>query len=124
MMIMPTPRPEVRKTSCNIAIQEGPNAVRRTGDFAPPNSSHRNPFRLLSSKILALALVGWLIASSVCTASVSSVTLAWDASSDPSVSGYYVHYGLSSGTYTNTLDVGSATSATVPNLTVGSTYFF
>src|ERR1700736_94044 len=36
-----------------------------------------------------------------------SVTLAWDASSGPSLAGYRVHDGILSGIYTQTLDVGN-----------------
>lgn len=53
-----------------------------------------------------------------------SVTLAWPASTDPSVAGYKVYYGIASGTYTNALNVGSATTATVSNLSAGARYYF
>ena len=52
-----------------------------------------------------------------------SFTLAWDPSPDPTVVGYRVHYGNSSGNLPQTIDVGNATTATVSNLTAGQ-YFF
>lgn len=52
------------------------------------------------------------------------VTLAWDANSEPDLSGYKLHYGTTSGAYTETIDVGNSTTATMPNLPSGSTYFF
>jgi hypothetical protein len=53
-----------------------------------------------------------------------SVHLIWNPSTDPSVTGYNVYYGVASRVYTNKLDVGSATNATVSGLVVGSCYFF
>jgi hypothetical protein len=53
-----------------------------------------------------------------------AVTLIWNPSTDPSVTGYNVYYGVASRTYTNKLDAGSATNVTVKGLIRGSTYFF
>src|SRR5437868_1236798 len=53
-----------------------------------------------------------------------SVTLAWNPNSDPAVSGYKVSYGEASGNYTQALDLGNATSATVSALVQGHTYYF
>ncbi len=53
-----------------------------------------------------------------------SVTLAWNASTDPSVAGYNVYYGAASGTYTNEICAGSATNATISGLVQGATYYF
>jgi hypothetical protein len=53
-----------------------------------------------------------------------SVTLAWDASTDPIVAGYNVYYGGASGAYTNEISVGNATSATISGLVEGTTYYF
>ena len=50
-------------------------------------------------------------------------TLAWDASSDPAVSGYKLYWGTASGTYGTPLDAGKAVTFTVPNLTAGIKYF-
>jgi Fibronectin type III domain len=55
---------------------------------------------------------------------VPSVTLAWDANAEPDVAGYKLHYGTSSGAYTQIIDVGNATTVTVPNLPAGNTYYF
>ncbi|HWB06803.1 MAG TPA: fibronectin type III domain-containing protein [Verrucomicrobiales bacterium] len=52
------------------------------------------------------------------------VTLEWDASNEPDVRGYRLHYGLVSGEYTEVIDAGNATSAVVPGLTVGEIYYF
>lgn len=53
----------------------------------------------------------------------NAIGLAWTASSSSGVSGYRVYYGLNSGTLTNSTDVGNVTSAILPNLTSGQTYF-
>jgi len=58
------------------------------------------------------------------SAATSSVTLAWNPVGGSSTAGYRVYQGGASRTYTNSLDAGSATSKTVSELTVGSTYFF
>ncbi len=53
-----------------------------------------------------------------------SVTLAWNASTDPSVAGYNVYYGGASGAYTNEISVGNATNETISGLIEGITYYF
>jgi hypothetical protein len=54
----------------------------------------------------------------------ASVTLGWNASTDPLVAGYNVYYGGTSGIYTNKTSVGLATSAVTSGLLVGVTYYF
>jgi hypothetical protein len=54
----------------------------------------------------------------------SSVTLAWDPSSDSSIAGYRLYEGAASRSYTNVINTGKATTATVSNLVSGITYFF
>jgi hypothetical protein len=53
-----------------------------------------------------------------------SISMAWDASPDTTVAGYYIAYGLSSDSCTNELDAGNATSATLSGLEEGVTYYF
>jgi len=52
------------------------------------------------------------------------VTLAWDAVSSPSPSGYRLYYGQNSRAYSSPLDAGTQTTYTVPGLTDGQTYYF
>jgi hypothetical protein len=54
----------------------------------------------------------------------SSVTLVWNPSSDSTVTRYRIYYGESRGLYTQWLDVGNVTNATVSGLADGVTYFF
>lgn len=57
-------------------------------------------------------------------APAANLTLAWDASTDPTVTGYHLYYGGMTGNYTNMVDAASATSVTVSNLLPGVTYYF
>ncbi len=53
-----------------------------------------------------------------------SVTLAWDPSPTPTVVGYTVQYGTNSGQYSEFLLLGIETTAVVPDLLEGVTYYF
>lgn len=53
-----------------------------------------------------------------------SVTLIWNANTDPNVTGCNVYYGVSSGNYTNMINAGNVTNATVSGLVAGVTYYF
>jgi hypothetical protein len=55
---------------------------------------------------------------------VQSVNLAWSPSPDTNVVGYRVYYGVASRTYTNMVDVGAVTNATIGGLVEGKTYYF
>jgi hypothetical protein len=52
------------------------------------------------------------------------LTLAWDRSTDSSVTGYRIYYGAASRNYTNSIVVGNVTTNAVPGLMSGVTYFF
>ena len=56
--------------------------------------------------------------------SAAQVTLAWDANTDPNVAGYKLYYGISSGSYQFSVDVGNQTSYTLSGLLEGQTYYF
>jgi hypothetical protein len=53
-----------------------------------------------------------------------SVALAWDPDSGDNIAGYNLYYGPGSLTYTNMVQVGDVTQATVTNLCPGATYYF
>jgi len=55
---------------------------------------------------------------------LQSVTLAWDASPDMGVTGYFVYCGPASGVYTKKVPVGPATSVTLFDLAEGATCYF
>lgn len=52
-----------------------------------------------------------------------NVTLGWDPNPETNV-GYKIYHGVASRTYTNMVNVGQATSATISNLVSGTTYYF
>jgi hypothetical protein len=51
------------------------------------------------------------------------VTLIWDPSSDPTVTGYKIHYGSTPGNYQTSISVGNQTSYTVTGFGSGTHYF-
>lgn len=53
-----------------------------------------------------------------------NVSLAWVASPSTDVTGYRVRYGTDSGSYTASISLGKVTTATVPGLASGVTYYF
>jgi hypothetical protein len=53
-----------------------------------------------------------------------SVALAWSASPDTNAVGYNIYYGGARGDYTNVINVGNVTRATISGLTAGATYYF
>src|SRR5262245_11661212 len=78
--------------------------------------AHRWTF--LPSAILVLSL------ASSRQATAETMTIAWDASLDPTVTGYVVSYGTQSGVHPTQVDVGNKTQATLPGLAAGTTYYF
>jgi hypothetical protein len=69
--------------------------------------------------VATLLLLPWAIRSN------AQVTFAWNASSDPSVAGYYLMWGTSSGNYTSTIsNSASSTSVQISNLIANQVYYF
>ena len=66
-----------------------------------------------------LALAGVFVLSQ----SAWSAVFTWDPSPDANIAGYRLYYGSVSGRYTQSVDVGNVTQATVTNLTAGATYY-
>ena len=54
----------------------------------------------------------------------AGVNLAWDHNTEADIAGYHVLLGVASGQYTQSIDAGPATTATISDLSVGRTYFF
>ena len=54
----------------------------------------------------------------------AQVTLAWDASTDPAVVGYKIHYGTASRNYPAVVDAGNRTTCTITSLSAGMAYYF
>ncbi len=78
-------------------------------------------FKFLHSIFLVAPILFSLTASNGYPA---QVTLAWDASTDPKIVGYKIHYGNSSGSYQTVIDVGNIATYTISNLLDGTPYYF
>lgn len=61
--------------------------------------------------------------SLILAAAANAATIVWDASPDSSVVGYVVHIGSASGVYGTEVNVGNATSFTLPAFPAGSTKY-
>ena len=53
----------------------------------------------------------------------ATVTLAWDANTEPDLAGYKIHYGTASHDYSHSIDVGNVTEYTLADLDDGVTYY-
>lgn len=79
---------------------------------------------------LAWACLGLLMAllpvkaAVVGTNQVVNVTVTWDKSIDPSVTGYKVYYGTNAGVWPFTVNSGTNIVCTVSNLVANTIYFF
>jgi len=79
----------------------------------------------IAGNILFLALLFQsIMAFSAMAPAGQSVTLAWNANSDPTIAGYKIYYGVTSGTYNNQINAGNATSVIISGLVAGVTYYF
>src|SRR5271166_567081 len=78
--------------------------------------------RTIAFGVLGLLFVGLL--SQAQAQATSSVTLAWNPPSGTTgIAGYRVYYGTSSGSYTQIINVGNTTTATLSGLTPGQRYY-
>jgi len=86
----------------------------------------RNPsFNPHRGRALALAVLSSLALPAAVHAADAAppVSLAWNANPESDVAGYKVHFGTQRGVYTNVVDVGLVTQASLPPLLMGSTYY-
>jgi hypothetical protein len=74
--------------------------------------------------LLSLLFGVALMLSTVQSLALQHVTLAWLSSPDSRVAAYHVYYGTAPSTYTNVVDVGNATQATIGGLIESKRYYF
>src|SRR5208283_4864869 len=72
----------------------------------------------------SLALSTFLTRMEAATLCASPCTLAWNSSTDYSVAGYALYYGITSSGATNRLNVGMTNMVIIYNLLASSNYFF
>src|SRR5262245_47021984 len=79
--------------------------------------------RTLSSRLL-LVFASLMFLGSARSASADTITLMWDASPEPAVTGYMVHVGSQPGSYTQHIDVGLSTAFAFSSAVAGQQYCF
>jgi hypothetical protein len=75
-------------------------------------------------RVFGLVLLALVFMQFPVLATTTSVTLAWNPSTDSTIAGYNIYYGGVSHIYTNKISVGKATSVTISGLVQGITYYF
>jgi hypothetical protein len=79
--------------------------------------------RGLPTTTIAVALLTIILLVGVAPAHGGTLSVAWDPSPDPTVMGYRVYVGTTSGAYTEIYDVGNVTTFSY-NAAEGTTYYF
>ena len=65
----------------------------------------------------------WVLFLATMPSAAQSVTLGWTDSDSPDVAGYKIYYGNASHDYSSSVAVGAVTSAAIPGLVAGKTYY-
>ncbi len=84
------------------------------------SNGHINVSRYLGN----LAILVFLFLFQYFVHAAQAVTLEWDANPEPDIAGYRVYHGTMSGDYSEMLDAGPTTTATVGNLSSGVIHYF
>jgi hypothetical protein len=74
--------------------------------------------------LATVALILSIAVSRTAYCQAGTVTLAWDASNDPTVVGYNLYYGRANQAFTDVVSAGQIASATISNLAGPATYHF
>jgi hypothetical protein len=85
-------------------------------NFHKHNTFHWSAL-LLGMAVLILAQIGL-------GQTASGSTFTWNANTDADIAGYHLYYGVASGQYTQEIDAGNLTYASVSGLVPGTTYYF
>jgi hypothetical protein len=73
---------------------------------------------------LSLAVMTLLLAAAASRTLAGTVSIAWDPVTDSDLAGYRVYYGTTQGSYTQSVDVGNVTQATISGLADCTAYYF
>jgi hypothetical protein len=73
---------------------------------------------------LAVLVLTSLLGATLSQTLAGTVSIAWDPVTDTDLAGYRVYYGTSPGSYTQSVDVGNVTTATLNGLTDCTQYYF
>ncbi|MEW5977323.1 MAG: malectin domain-containing carbohydrate-binding protein [Acidobacteriota bacterium] len=84
------------------------------------STSYLRPWK---SALISLLVLFSLLWAHLLPARAGSLTVSWDPVTSPNLGGYKIRYGTSTGSYTQTVDVGSASRWTIPSLQEGATYY-
>src|SRR3989304_5580614 len=84
----------------------------------------RDEVRADSSRFARCIGLSFAILSAASAGFAADVTLEWDPNTEPTLGGYNVYYGTSSGSYGTNADGGNLTTFTVTGLSPGATYYF
>jgi hypothetical protein len=87
------------------------------------NNSLERKTPLFFCLIILFVMASLLLPVFAGVACSATVTVAWDPNPEPTVAGYNMYYGTSSGRYTNSVDVGSETRCAISALQEGVTYY-
>ena len=79
---------------------------------------------MLRGFVCLCAVVVFSLAGVTAVQAAESVTLAWNANTEPDLAGYIVEYGTVSHHYAQSLTIGNATQLTVTGLQADTTYYF
>ena len=90
----------------------------------PPSTAKKKQNRVRKRQKIGWAIALALAAGLSFARSEQDVTVAWDPSVTPGVTGYVLYYAASEWDYFDFIMAGPGTMATVPSLTEGVTYFF
>jgi hypothetical protein len=100
-------------------------ATKERSSRQTPHTTARVHRMMLSNKNL-IAMAALLGGALLLCAFVPppGATVAWNPSTSSGVAGYHLYYGGVSHNYTNMVDVGNATNATITGLITGTVYYF
>jgi hypothetical protein len=87
------------------------------------NNNVEKKSSLIYCAAILLVMAGLLLPVFAGVAFSATVTVAWDPNPEPTVTGYNMYVGTSSGRYTSSVDVGSSTRCTISSLVEGVTYY-